>query len=201
MIVNHLDVVQQCHAANPPTSGSLASCFAFEQRVLAELNRRFPREAWGYLAKGGENVLNINGEWIKVGRVCGPDAQLYKILTDIPTTNDPIWNDDGNLTVDFPGTKATQWYRPFEGTGEVPAPPIEVPPPVLPPNPVDVFALIKAFSIDVAQLKAAVAHLEGLLVVQHDEVLSKIDAVVLEGKVPYLGVVTLAKPTPKPKTR
>jgi len=88
MKVNHLNIVQDEHAKNPPVSGSLESVFAFEQRVLARLALEFPGEKWGYLKKGGENTIQHNGETVKVGRVCDPSSQLYKIATDIPTTNE-----------------------------------------------------------------------------------------------------------------
>lgn len=126
MKADHLDVVQALHAQQPPVSGDLASCFAFEQRVLAELTRRFPRERWGYLSKGGENTLIVAREFIKVGRVCDPSGQLYKLLTDIPTTNAPIWSDDGNVAADN-GQPPEVFYRAFDG-GDPPPPP----PPVTP---------------------------------------------------------------------
>lgn len=125
MKANHLDIVQQEHSANGPGHGSLEQCFAFEQRVLARLAREFPGEGWGYLKKGGENTLSHGGETVKVGRVCGPDAQLYKIMTDIPTTNDPIWSDDGNVAADF-NTTPDRFYMRFEGA---------IPDPVDPPPP------------------------------------------------------------------
>lgn len=126
MKVNHLSIVQDEHAKQPPVSGSLESVFAFEQRVLARLAKEFPGERWGYLKKGGENTIEFEGETVKVGRVCDPSSQLYKICTDIPTTNAPIWNDDGILTVDFPGSSPDDWYMPFDGAVEPPVdPPVD----------------------------------------------------------------------------
>lgn len=156
MKVNHLDIVQQMHARQPPTSGSLDSCFQFQRRVLEALARVFPAEGWGYLKKGGENTTQFNGQTIKVGRVCGPDSQLYKIMTDIPTTNDPIWNDDGILTVDFPGTEPGQWWMPFEGAAvpvptpdPVPGPtPTPTPSPAPSPNP-DLMTAVQAVLVQV----------------------------------------------------
>jgi hypothetical protein len=123
MKVNHFDIVQQVHQEQPPISGDLASVFAYQQRVLARLARQFPAERWGYLKKGGDNTITFAGETVKVGRVCGPDSQLYKIATDVPTTNAPVWNDDGVLTVDFPGTDAKTWYLPFEDVAVDPGDP------------------------------------------------------------------------------
>lgn len=94
MKVNHLDVVQQLHASSPPTSGDLASCLVFQLRLLALLAVRFPGEQWGLLLADGENILPYHGQGVKVGRVCDPSGQLYKILTDIPTTNAPDWTDN-----------------------------------------------------------------------------------------------------------
>lgn len=168
MKVDHLDVVERMHRMQPPIGtvptdspgtptyqAALMSCFEFEQRVLAELRRRFPFEGWGYLKKGGDNTIPYSGETVKVGRICGPDSQLYKILTDIPTANIPIWNDDGVLTADFPGTKPDKWWMPFEGAVPIPNPnpnpdPDPIPAPV--PPPVDmapVISLLQAVLVQV----------------------------------------------------
>jgi len=128
MKVNHLDIVQDEHAKQPPVSGDLNSCFQFEQRVLARLAKDFPGEGWGYLTKGGENTIEYKHETVKVGRVCDPGTQLYKILTDIPTTNAPIWNDDGVLMVDFPGSSQDDWYLPYDGAVDPDPPPPDPPP-------------------------------------------------------------------------
>lgn len=151
MQANHLDLVQQEHARRPPTSGSLESCFAFQQRVLSRLATEFPLERWGYLAKGGENTTQYRGETIKVGRVCAPDGQLYKILTDIPTTNDPIWNDDGNVAVDLKQPPEV-FYRPLFGSNTGPIEPPVDPPPAVPADPSDAFAHLVDLMLHVEEL-------------------------------------------------
>jgi hypothetical protein len=152
MKVNHVDIVEQEHQKQPPTSGNLQSVFAFQERVLARLAREFPTERWGYLKKGGENTIQFNGETVKVGRVCDPTTQLYKIVTDVPTTNGPVWNDDGILTVDFPGSDPSLWFMPF--TGGV----VEPPAPPLPPMP-DIQAQLDRIEQQCTGTRAALANL------------------------------------------
>lgn len=119
MQVNHIDIVEDEFRRQPPETGSfpqeryterLLDFFRFQKRVMARLAKDFPRERWGYLHIGGENVI----DGIKVGRLCDPDGQLYKIGTDIPTTNGPIWTDDGIVQNDH-GGKAENYFVPFDG--------------------------------------------------------------------------------------
>jgi len=49
----------------------------------------------GLLIKnGGENIVPWQGYWFSAGRVCFPDGHIYKVLTDIPSTNGPSWQDN-----------------------------------------------------------------------------------------------------------
>lgn len=141
MTASHGDIVQRLHAEQPPTSGDLASCLAFELRVLAALP---PAERWGLLASGGENILPYNGVMVKVGRVCDPSGQLYKLLTDIPTTNAPQWADDG--TVD-----------PSRYVAFASAPPVPIPVPV-PAS--EVTARFDRIDLALAQIVASLAALQ-----------------------------------------
>ena len=120
MTVHHLDVVQQLHATQPPEP-TIAGALTFTLRVLAALPAA---EAAGLLAKpSGDNILDFQGTLVAVGRICYPDGSLYKILTDIPTTMDPEWAENG--TVD-PGRYV-----------EVISTPPNIPSPLLPPSSLD----------------------------------------------------------------
>jgi hypothetical protein len=53
-------------------------------------------EKAGLLIKnGGENIISWHGMSFSAGRICYPDGHIYKVLTDIPATNGPSWQDDG----------------------------------------------------------------------------------------------------------
>jgi hypothetical protein len=61
------------------------------------------RVAWAYrhegvgllLKPGGENIVSWKGYSFSAARVCLPNGQIYKILTDVPTTNGPSLQDNG----------------------------------------------------------------------------------------------------------
>ena len=53
-------------------------------------------EGVGLLIKtGGENIVSWQGYSFSASRVCYPDGHIYKVLTDVPTTNGPTWADNG----------------------------------------------------------------------------------------------------------
>jgi hypothetical protein len=53
-------------------------------------------EGAGLLIKpGGENIVTWQGISFAAARICYPDGHIYKILTDVPTTNGPSWQDNG----------------------------------------------------------------------------------------------------------
>jgi hypothetical protein len=53
-------------------------------------------EKAGLLIKtGGENIISWHGMSFSAGRICYPDGHIYKVLSDIPATNGPSWQDDG----------------------------------------------------------------------------------------------------------
>lgn len=104
MQVNHVDVVQRLHNEQPPAK-TLEGALGFLLRLLAALPAH---EKAGLLSKpAGENIIDYHGQMVSAGRICYPDGQLYKVLTDIPTTNGPGWADDGTVEV----TR----YIPFDG--------------------------------------------------------------------------------------
>jgi hypothetical protein len=47
------------------------------------------------IKRGGENIVHWRGEWYSAGRICYPDGRIFKVLSDIPTTNGPSWQDNG----------------------------------------------------------------------------------------------------------
>jgi hypothetical protein len=52
-------------------------------------------EGAGLLIKnGGENIVSWMGYSFSAGRICYPDGHIYKVLSDIPSTNGPSWQDN-----------------------------------------------------------------------------------------------------------
>jgi len=50
----------------------------------------------GLLIKnGGENIVSWQGMSFAAARICYPDGHIYKVLSDVPTTNGPSWQDNG----------------------------------------------------------------------------------------------------------
>ena len=53
-------------------------------------------EGAGLLVKpGGENIVTWRGISFAAARICYPDGKIWKILSDVPTTNGPSWQDNG----------------------------------------------------------------------------------------------------------
>ena len=44
---------------------------------------------------GSENIVAWKGMSFSAARVCLPDGHIYKILSDVPTTNAPSFQDNG----------------------------------------------------------------------------------------------------------
>jgi hypothetical protein len=61
------------------------------------------RVAWAYrnegvgllIKNGGENIVSWKGRSFSAGRVCLPDGHIYKVLSDVPTTNGASLQDNG----------------------------------------------------------------------------------------------------------
>jgi len=53
------------------------------------------------IKNGGENIVSWNGYSFSASRVCYPGpggaGQIYKILSDVPTSNGPGWSDNGTV--------------------------------------------------------------------------------------------------------
>lgn len=91
---NHQDIVAREHAKHPPEK-TVEGALAFVVRVVAALPRE---ERAGLLRKpAGENIAPFHDVMVSAGRICYSDGQLYKIITDVPATMDPVWNDDGTV--------------------------------------------------------------------------------------------------------
>jgi hypothetical protein len=56
----------------------------------------YRNQGWGLLIKnGGDNIVPWQGRSFSASRVCLPDGHIYKVLTDVPTTNGPSFQDNG----------------------------------------------------------------------------------------------------------
>jgi hypothetical protein len=52
-------------------------------------------EGAGLLIKnGGENVISWLGYSFAASLICYPDGHIFKVLTDVPGTNGPSWQDN-----------------------------------------------------------------------------------------------------------
>lgn len=183
MRANHLDIVQDEFNRHPPQTGPFGSgaepessplyqarlrdYFEFQQAVLDRLARDFPTERWGYLAIGGENLIDHGGRRVKVGRLCGPDGQLYKIGRDIPTANITAWEDDGIVQNDH-GGQASDYYVAFDGATPPPPPPPAPQPDVLKAI-TELRGLVVAQSLAIAHLESLLKTHEDLSVARHDD--------------------------------
>jgi len=87
------DAVTRVARVHPPEK-TVDGALAFLLRVIAALP---PEEAAGLIEEDGENTADYQGHTVRVSRVCYPDGSIYKILTDVPTTNGPQWADNGMI--------------------------------------------------------------------------------------------------------
>ena len=84
-------LVRCVHAIINPVR-SIAGAFTVTRHVAWLLRDR----GFGLLRKnGGENVATWKGIGFAAARLVLPDGHLYKILTDVPSTNGPSWQDQG----------------------------------------------------------------------------------------------------------
>lgn len=96
---DHRDVVAQVAAEQPPDH-TLEGAMGFTLRVLARLNALYPAEHAGLLEKvAGENIVPYSGTLVSASRIAYPSQHIFKVLTDVPTTNGPQWADDGIVSV------------------------------------------------------------------------------------------------------
>lgn len=99
VIPDHLADVQAVWTARQPTVSTVEWAF----KTVQTLAWQFRNEvidgvpfAMGLLIKtAGDNIYTCGGVNYSAGRVCYPNGHIFKILTDVPTTNGPEWADDG----------------------------------------------------------------------------------------------------------
>jgi hypothetical protein len=92
-------LVECVHAAVNPAR-TVEGAFEVTKRVAWLLRG----SGGGLLIKnGGENIVSWRGQSFAAARICFPDGHIYKVLSDVPTTNGPSWQDndfvDRNLYV------------------------------------------------------------------------------------------------------
>lgn len=117
MVVDHENIAQQVYGVKLPAR-TVEGALGYLTALLDALPRF---EQAGYLLKpAGENIAPLpDGTLVSVGRICYPDGQLYKVMTDVPN-GVPEWSDDG--TVD------PSRYRAFAASAP-PTPGLEPEPP------------------------------------------------------------------------
>lgn len=96
-IPNHLVDVQAIWTAAQPTVNTLEWGFARTRELAWQFRNEIVEGvpfAMGLLLSGGANLYTCNGITYKVGRVIYPNGHVFKILTDIPGTMNPSWQDD-----------------------------------------------------------------------------------------------------------
>lgn len=100
------DPLLGCHFTD--SAEALVSCLCSKIRPAGSLEKAFEvtkRVAWGMrelgygllLKPAGENIVRWHGRWFSASRVCLPDGRIFKVLTDVPTTNGPSWQDNGTV--------------------------------------------------------------------------------------------------------
>ena len=90
LVADKLALVTCIHdRLNPPHTA--AGAFEITKRVAWALRG----EGAGLLIKnGGENIVSWRGYSFSASRICAPDGHIYKVLSDVPTTNGASWQDN-----------------------------------------------------------------------------------------------------------
>jgi len=84
------DLVACVHAAVNPAR-TVEGAFEVTKRVAWLLRG----SGAGLLIKnGGENIVSWKGYSFAAARICFPDGHIWKVLSDVPTTNGPSWQDN-----------------------------------------------------------------------------------------------------------
>jgi hypothetical protein len=88
-----IKLVECIHSRVNPAR-TVAGAFEVTKRVAWALRG----EGAGLLIKpGGENIITWQGKSFSAGRICYPNGSIFKVLTDIPSTNGPGWQDNGDV--------------------------------------------------------------------------------------------------------
>jgi hypothetical protein len=83
--------LSNCVVASVRPAKTVAGAFEVTKRIAWLLRG----SGGGLLLKpGGENIITWKGQSFSAGRICFPDGHIYKVLTDVPTTNGPSWQDN-----------------------------------------------------------------------------------------------------------
>jgi len=84
--------LSECVVAAVGPAHTEAGAFEVTKRIAWLLRG----EGGGLLIKnGGENIVSWKGYSFAAARICYPDGHIYKVLSDVPTTNGPSWQDNG----------------------------------------------------------------------------------------------------------
>jgi len=92
--VNDKENLSECvhDAVNPGSSGAMA--FEVAKRIAWLLRG----EGAGLLLKpSGENIILFQGQYFSISRICYPNGQIFKVITDAGDggTNGAGWADNG----------------------------------------------------------------------------------------------------------
>ena len=86
------DALSACVVSAINPAKTVAGAFEVTKRVAWLLRG----SGGGLLIKnGGENIISWKGFSFAAARICFPDGHIYKVLTDVPTTNGASWQDNG----------------------------------------------------------------------------------------------------------
>src|SRR5262249_30965937 len=81
----------QCVIAAINPAHTVEGAFEVTKRVAWQLRD----QGFGLLRKdGGDNIVAWKGRSFSAARVCLKDGHIFKVLTDVPTTNGPSWQDN-----------------------------------------------------------------------------------------------------------
>jgi hypothetical protein len=84
--------LSECVVAAVNPAHTEAGAFEVTKRIAWLLRG----EGGGLLIKnGGENIVSWKGYSFAAARICYPDGHIYKVLSDVPSTNGPSWQDNG----------------------------------------------------------------------------------------------------------
>jgi len=84
--------LSECVVAAIAPAHTEAGAFEVTKRIAWLLRG----EGGGLLIKnGGENIVSWKGYSFAAARICYPDGHIYKVLSDVPSTNGPSWQDNG----------------------------------------------------------------------------------------------------------
>jgi hypothetical protein len=92
-----LEFVKCLHAKIQP-AGSVQKAFDLTRRVAW----MFRGAGAGLLIKdAGDNIVQWHGKTFSASRICYPDGHIVKVLTDVPTTNGPSWQEGDRVDPSF----------------------------------------------------------------------------------------------------